>query len=511
MIDTAKGEVAPTVTRSGLMDSLLRCSLLRFSPLIPGVNYPMVYVGTRNTFFCWHVEDNHLYATNYVHQGAPKVWYAVPPGHMEAMETVWTHTFKGLVGRHPDLFYWKTHIWSPAVLLAHGVPVYRATHEAGSFIFTSPGAYHAGFNTGWNVAESTNFAFADWLPVGARAVQRYASPPVRDTTLLHDALVCTAAQHAQTRELPAILAELRQMRETEANHLTALQRSGVKGADDAQPTKKADGTWAHPWDNGADDSSHTLQWRCRVCRRLCYFSTVKCGCVNDHFLCHEHALHTQADADGYNLGAYIHKDYDPEGARRQAEAARSAKSSSSYVPQGNTLVPPPRPPADGYARPKGKAPCNAAGVSYEWSTQQGVWLEPPAAAAAAAIPPPFSSGACTLSTGAAAAPAPPAAAPAAPAPQPPPAGAPPPTPPPSPPPANGAAAAASKEPAAGHVGALRVLRVQQEAQGAGAGGRASDLDDVRLVQAADHGGDLSGRRLAAGGARAPPRRRRRRR
>ena len=64
--DEARGEAAPTQTRSGVMDSLLRASLLRFSPLIPGVNYPMTYIGARNTFFCWHVEDNHLYATNYL-------------------------------------------------------------------------------------------------------------------------------------------------------------------------------------------------------------------------------------------------------------------------------------------------------------------------------------------------------------------------------------------------------------------------------------------------------------
>ena len=63
----------------------------------------------------------------------PASKHAVPPGHMEAMETVWTHTFKGLVGRHPDLFYWKTCIFSPAVLRAFGVTVYRAVHEAGIY------------------------------------------------------------------------------------------------------------------------------------------------------------------------------------------------------------------------------------------------------------------------------------------------------------------------------------------------------------------------------------------
>ena len=54
-------------------------------------------------------------------------------------------------------------MFSPHVLTAAGVPVYRAVHEAGSFMITTPGAYHAGFNTGFNIAESTNFAFCDWL------------------------------------------------------------------------------------------------------------------------------------------------------------------------------------------------------------------------------------------------------------------------------------------------------------------------------------------------------------
>lgn len=43
--DVARGECSPTRTRSGVLDSLLRASLLRFSPNITGVNYPMTYIG----------------------------------------------------------------------------------------------------------------------------------------------------------------------------------------------------------------------------------------------------------------------------------------------------------------------------------------------------------------------------------------------------------------------------------------------------------------------------------
>ena len=46
----------------------------------------------------------------------------------------------------------------------------KVVQRPGDFILTFPGAYHAGFNHGFNIAESTNFATRRWLPIGRRAL-----------------------------------------------------------------------------------------------------------------------------------------------------------------------------------------------------------------------------------------------------------------------------------------------------------------------------------------------------
>ena len=209
------------------------------------------------------------------------------------------------------------------ILRAFGIPVYRATHEAGAFMFTSPAAYHTGFNTGFNIAESTNFAFTDWLPYGGRCLRRYRSPPTRDTTLLHEALLCTAVQYAQLNELPALLTELRQMRQDEQEGREKLKKAGVIVPNEPQQEADLGGgvrqKFEHPWADGSDDKSHFFGWRCRVCRHLCYFSVVKCGCPVEAYLCPEHGLHVSADDDRTKRPAsYVHLDEDPDAAKRIA-------------------------------------------------------------------------------------------------------------------------------------------------------------------------------------------------
>ncbi|TKS68042.1 Lysine-specific demethylase 4C [Collichthys lucidus] len=152
---------------------------------IQGVNTPYLYFGMWKTTFSWHTEDMDLYSINYLHFGEPKSWYAIPPEHGKRLERLATgkriihvllcvlrlnaggRSFKGCEAflRH------KMTLISPSILKKYGIPFDKITQEAGEFMITFPYGYHAGFNHGFNCAESTNFATLRWIDYGKVATQ----------------------------------------------------------------------------------------------------------------------------------------------------------------------------------------------------------------------------------------------------------------------------------------------------------------------------------------------------
>uniref|UniRef100_A0A8C5ZXN3 [histone H3]-trimethyl-L-lysine(9) demethylase n=1 Tax=Marmota marmota marmota TaxID=9994 RepID=A0A8C5ZXN3_MARMA len=132
--------------------------------IIEGVNTPYLYFGMWKTTFAWHTEDMDLYSINYLHFGEPKSCPAHPglsrpgffPGSSQGCDAFLRH---------------KMTLISPIILKKYGIPFSRITQEAGEFMITFPYGYHAGFNHGFNCAESTNFATLRWIDYGKVATQ----------------------------------------------------------------------------------------------------------------------------------------------------------------------------------------------------------------------------------------------------------------------------------------------------------------------------------------------------
>ncbi|XP_032286783.1 lysine-specific demethylase 4A isoform X2 [Phoca vitulina] len=137
---------------------------------IEGVNTPYLYFGMWKTSFAWHTEDMDLYSINYLHFGEPKSWYSVPPEHGKRLERLAKGFFPGSAQSCEAFLRHKMTLISPLMLKKYGIPFDKVTQEAGEFMITFPYGYHAGFNHGFNCAESTNFATRRWIEYGKQAV-----------------------------------------------------------------------------------------------------------------------------------------------------------------------------------------------------------------------------------------------------------------------------------------------------------------------------------------------------
>ena len=140
-------------------------------PQIGGVTTPMTYFGMWKAFFAWHKEDLDLYSINYLHTGAPKVWYCVPPSESEKFDAMARQLFPELAADCSQFLRHKNVLISPSLLRTFNIQYVQAVQQPGDFIVINTQAYHSGYNLGYNIAEAVNFALEDWLEIGRDCAQ----------------------------------------------------------------------------------------------------------------------------------------------------------------------------------------------------------------------------------------------------------------------------------------------------------------------------------------------------
>lgn len=144
-------------------------SCLQVLPPIPGVTSPYLYVGMWGSVFCAHTEDMNLLSINYLHAGSPKFWYSVAEPDAKRFLSLVEHYYAREFARCKEFMRHKRYLLSPAILQKAGIKYQIAVQFPGDAIITMPGAFHFGFNLGFNVAEATNFGVPEWLPFGRLA------------------------------------------------------------------------------------------------------------------------------------------------------------------------------------------------------------------------------------------------------------------------------------------------------------------------------------------------------
>ncbi|CAG9770063.1 unnamed protein product [Ceutorhynchus assimilis] len=103
--------------------------------------------------------------------GACVLRYAIPPEHGRRLERLANGFFPSSYKTCQAFLRHKMTLISPQILRQYSIPYNKITQEQGEIMITFPYGYHAGFNHGFNCAESTNFAAERWVEYGKRATQ----------------------------------------------------------------------------------------------------------------------------------------------------------------------------------------------------------------------------------------------------------------------------------------------------------------------------------------------------
>ena len=131
-----------------------------------GITDPYLYIGGLKTTFGWHVEDLNMASINYLHFGKPKFWYCISKKDFKKFEHFVKSLFPFEFLNCSQFLRHKVVIVDPYFVREYlpEIQIFKILQKEGEFVITMNSSYHCGFNFGFNIAESVNFATPCWLP-----------------------------------------------------------------------------------------------------------------------------------------------------------------------------------------------------------------------------------------------------------------------------------------------------------------------------------------------------------
>ncbi|PON62645.1 JmjC- JMjN-domain containing protein [Parasponia andersonii] len=285
----------PEIVNSGLNLSnvgRLPGSLLSFESYGTScVLVPRIRLGMCFSTLHWRVEEHHLYSLSYLHMGAPKIWYGIPGKYSVTFGEALKNSFNDMFGNQHELHHRLVKKLLPFALNSEGIPVFRCIQNPGELILVFPGAYHSGFDCGFNCSETANFAPLDWLPHGQNAVEIYRELG-KKTSISHDKLLLQAAFKAVRAQWQISLCgkksldnQLWQDACGKEGILAKAFKSRVMCEDitrrylcNSSQTRRMDVTF-----------DATSKRECKICLYDLHFSAAGCPCSEEIYSCLNHA------------------------------------------------------------------------------------------------------------------------------------------------------------------------------------------------------------------------------
>ncbi|CCE63127.1 hypothetical protein TPHA_0E00310 [Tetrapisispora phaffii CBS 4417] len=142
---------------------------------ISGMTIPWIYIGSKFSTFCWHLEDQYTLSANYQQEGFPKVWYSIPEDSNTNLQSYLKDLAPDMFDKQPDLMHQLVTLVSPysKEFKKANIKCYKVIQRPNEYVITFPKCYHAGFNTGYNFNEAVNFTLDLWLKYGVEAAEDY--------------------------------------------------------------------------------------------------------------------------------------------------------------------------------------------------------------------------------------------------------------------------------------------------------------------------------------------------